>query len=70
VLVFVNSLYLVYTVQSARQRVRMRAGFGLRFQAASSLCFISNLPCLSETLTMRLRLCGLMLSVLAAAAFS
>ena len=54
----------------------MRAGFGLRFQVASSLCFISNLPCLSETLTMRLRLrlrlrlCGLMFSVLAAAAFS
>ena len=48
----------------------MCAGFGLRFQAASSLYFISNLPCLSETLTMRLRLCGLMLSVLAAAAFS
>ena len=50
----------------------MRAGFGLRFQVASSLCFISNLPCLSETLTMRLRLrlCGLLFSVLAAAAFS
>ena len=52
----------------------MRAGFGLRFQVASNLCFISNLPCLSETLTMRLRLrlrlCGLMFSVLAAAAFS
>ena len=50
----------------------MRAGFWLRFQVASSLCFISNLPCLSETLTMRLRpcLCGLMFSVLAAAAFS
>ena len=47
----------------------MRAGFGLHFQLASNLCFISNLPCLSETLTMRLRPCGLMLSVLAAAAF-